>query len=243
MSNSDWVIDCDQLSRHFTQGGRDIRVLQDVMLQVAVGERVSIIGQSGCGKSTLLQLLGGLDKASAGRVSIVGQDLSKLSAAKLGRLRNKHLGFVYQFHYLLPEFSALENVAMPLFIRGSSSRIAKKEARVLLEKMGLGDRITHKPSELSGGERQRAAIARALVTRPQCLLADEPTGNLDEETSAQVFDSLLEMNREIGTSMVIVTHDRKLAESLDRVMTLRAGQLSEVQQSPTEDETLLCNTA
>ena len=223
MSNA--VLECSQLSMVYTEGPAEVTVLRSVELSVARGERVAIIGASGSGKSTLLHLLAGLELATQGRVSVDGQDLSKLSDKARGLLRNQCMGFVYQFHHLLPEFSAVENVAMPLLIRGESQDTAYAQARKLLSTIGLGKRLEHRPVELSGGERQRCAIARALITEPSVVLADEPTGNLDEGTADAVFEMLLELNQRVGTALVMVTHDSRLAARMDKVYRLEAGVL------------------
>lgn len=225
MSN---IIECRKLTQYFDDAGERVEVFHDLDLQIKKGERLAIVGASGSGKSTLLYMLGGLDKIKSGKVIIDGQDISQLKAKKLGKLRNQVLGFVYQFHHLLAEFSALENVAMPLLIRGESVQSARLKATELLTKVGLEHRLSHKPGELSGGERQRAAIARALVTEPECLLADEPTGNLDNHTARQVYDLLIQLNEQLGVSLVLVTHDEQLASRMERVLKLSDGCLSRI---------------
>ena len=224
MSNT-IVVECQGLKKSFSEGPLQVDVLKGIDLQVQQGEGVAIIGASGSGKSTLLHLLGGLDAPTTGMVKIAGNSLAGLSEADKGRLRNRNIGFVYQFHHLLPEFTALENVALPLVIRGTDIRTAEQTAAAVLASVGLEERVQHKPGELSGGERQRAAIARALITRPQCVLADEPTGNLDEQTAGQVFDVMLRLNRESGSSLIMVTHNIALSKRFDRVMTLHDGLL------------------
>lgn len=219
------VLACSRLVKTFTQGGARIDVLRGAEMQVRSGERIAIVGASGSGKTTLLQLLGGLDLPTSGSVYIAGQDVSQLSDSARGDLRNRALGFVYQFHHLLPEFTALENVAMPLLIRRTPVAEARRVAGALLERVGLAARLEHRPGQLSGGERQRAAVARALVTKPQVVLADEPTGNLDGANAQQVFELMLELNREFGTALVIVTHAVELAARMQRVLTLREGVL------------------
>ena len=220
------TLSCERVSKHFVEAGNRLEVLKDVNLVVERGETVAIVGASGSGKTTLLQILGGLDLPSNGTVRIQGQSFADLSDGARGTLRNQALGFVYQFHHLLPEFTALENVAMPLLVRRRPVVEAEREARALLERVGLGSRLTHLPAQLSGGERQRAAVARALVTRPQLVLADEPTGNLDGANARGVLELMLELNRELGTSLMIVTHAPELAARMQRVMVLEDGRLS-----------------
>lgn len=218
------VLSCREVSKTFDENGLTAEVLRGVSFDIARGERVAIVGASGSGKSTLLHLLGGLDTPTQGEIRVDGQDLGRLNEAERGRLRNHMLGFVYQFHHLLQEFTALENVAMPLLIRGVAVAEARDQAAELLGKVGLATRVQHKPAELSGGERQRTAIARALITRPLCLLTDEPTGNLDHRTAEQIYNLMLQLNVELGTSLVMVTHDLRLANRMSRVLNLEDGK-------------------
>lgn len=219
------ILRCEQMGKTYTEGPLDVEVLKAIDLDVQAGELIAIVGASGSGKSTLLHLLGGLDLPTTGSVWINGQEMSGVSDKVRGDLRNQHLGFVYQFHHLLPEFTALENVAMPLLIRGDDRKQANQAATEILQEIGLGHRLLHRPVELSGGERQRTAIARALVTQPQCVLADEPTGNLDHKTADNVFDMMMALNQKVSTALIMVTHDLGLAERMNKIYHLEDGVL------------------
>jgi lipoprotein-releasing system ATP-binding protein len=230
MTDADDLIplQCHSLLKQYAEGGDMLEILRGVELSVKAGETLAIIGESGAGKTTLLQLLGGLDAPTSGRVTVFGQDMATLSNAARGELRNRSLGFVYQFHHLLPEFTALENVAMPLLLRRLSLQDVRAEALQLLERVGLGERVSHRPGELSGGERQRVAVARALVTSPAVVLADEPTGNLDHKSGQRTLELMLELNQEKGASLVVVTHSAEIAKRMDRVLELADGTLHDV---------------
>lgn len=223
--NKSSVISCENLTKFFIDGDRKIQIFENLNFEVAAGETVAIMGASGSGKSTLLHLLGGLDTPNAGNITIQGKTLAKLNAKQRGLLRNQYLGFVYQFHHLLPEFSALENVMMPLLIGKTSKSEAKHKATEILTQVGLADRLTHRPAQLSGGERQRAAIARAMVTSPACILADEPTGNLDESTAVNVMDLFIDLKQQFNTALVLVTHDQNVADKMDKQYVLQQGEL------------------
>lgn len=225
MSNQEYIIECQNISKTYIDGKLQVPVLDNLNFKVAHGQSVSIVGASGSGKSTLLHILGGLDKPTSGSIRLMGKDLSTLSQNSIGKLRNQYLGFVYQFHHLLPDFTALENVMMPLLIGHKSKAEAEQQALIMLEKVGLQQRVMHRPGELSGGERQRAAIARALVTHPACLLADEPTGNLDRRNAQNVLDMMLDLQSEMNASLVVVTHDDELASRFDEVLTVYDGSL------------------
>ena len=227
--NGGIVLEARGVRKSFHQGPREVRVLEDINMTLAAGESLAVVGSSGAGKSTLLHILGGLDRPDAGEVFIDGASMWGLKAAERSNVRNHSLGFVYQFHHLLPEFSAMENVAMPLLIRGLSIKSARDKAIDLLNRVGLAERLTHKPGELSGGERQRAAVARALVGNPRVILGDEPTGNLDERTADHVYGLMLELNQELKTSLLLVTHSKKLAARMDRQLELRMGCLQELE--------------
>lgn len=222
MSNS-IILQCQQLTMRYQQGELDVNVLKGVDLSINAGERVAIMGASGSGKSTLLHLLGGLEKPTRGQIILDGENLNTISASRLSKLRNSSLGFIYQFHHLLGEFTILENVAMPVLIAGKSVKEARERSIELLERVGLGHRVEHKPGELSGGERQRAAVARALINNPKCVLADEPTGNLDSKTAEQIYQLMLELNRELQVSFLVVTHDQNLAQRMDKVLHMEDG--------------------
>lgn len=226
-ATNDIVLRASHIAKTYEEGDLRTKVLADVNFTLKRRETLAIIGASGSGKSTLLHIIGGLDTLTSGEVEVEGQVLSRLSDAERGRVRNRSMGFIYQFHHLLPEFTALENVCMPLLIRGTGIVEAQKQAKALLGRVGLGQRLEHRPAELSGGERQRCAVARALVTRPACVLGDEPTGNLDEDNAAQVYELMLELNHEIGTSFILVTHDSRLAAKMDRTLELHNGELRE----------------
>jgi len=221
--NDSVILQCQQLSMRYQQGDLDVSVLKGIDLSIYAGERVAIMGASGSGKSTLLHLLGGLEKPTQGDVILDGNNLNAISSSKLSKLRNRSLGFIYQFHHLLGEFTILENVAMPVLIAGESVKVARKRALDLLGRVGLSHRVEHKPGELSGGERQRAAVARALINNPKCVLADEPTGNLDSKTAEQIYQLMLELNQELQVSFLVVTHDLALAKRMDRVLHMEDG--------------------
>lgn len=235
MSNQEYIIECQNISKTYIDGKLQVPVLENLNFKVAHGQSVSIVGASGSGKSTLLHILGGLDKPTSGSIRLMGKDLSTLSQNSIGKLRNQYLGFVYQFHHLLPDFTALENVMMPLLIGHKSKAEAEQQALIMLEKVGLQQRVMHRPGELSGGERQRAAIARALVTHPACLLADEPTGNLDRRNAQNVLDMMLDLQSEMNASLVVVTHDDELASRFDEVLTVYDGSLKSLVSNSNEN--------
>ncbi len=228
--NNQVVLSCENLAKHFTDGERKIQIFEQLNFSVEAGETIAIMGASGTGKSTLLHLLGGLDSPNHGEIHIKGQAMSALNNKQRGLLRNEHLGFVYQFHHLLPEFSALENVMMPLLIGQTAKSVAKTKAKDILHQVGLSERLTHRPAQLSGGERQRAAIARAMVTQPDCILADEPTGNLDEDTAASVMQLLIDLKEQYNTALVLVTHDQKVANQMHKKYLLKHGVLERTPQ-------------
>ncbi|WP_370389749.1 lipoprotein-releasing ABC transporter ATP-binding protein LolD [Snodgrassella alvi] len=225
MNKPEYVIECEHVSKTYDDGHLQVSVLDDLNFKIGSGRSISVVGASGSGKSTLLHLLGGLDTPSSGSIRLMGRDITELSQKAIGQLRNQYLGFVYQFHHLLPEFTALENVMMPLLIGHMPKAQAEEQARAMLDKVGLKQRLAHRPGELSGGERQRAAIARALVTHPACILADEPTGNLDRKNASNVLDMMLDLQHELGTSLIVVTHDDELAVRFDDVLTVSDGKL------------------
>lgn len=225
MNKPEYVIECEHVSKTYDDGHLQVSVLDDLNFKIGSGRSISVVGASGSGKSTLLHLLGGLDTPSSGSIRLMGRDITELSQKAIGQLRNQYLGFVYQFHHLLPEFTALENVMMPLLIGHMPKAQAEEQARAMLDKVGLKQRLAHRPGELSGGERQRAAIARALVTHPACILADEPTGNLDRKNASNVLNMMLDLQHELGTSLVVVTHDDELAVRFDEVLTVSDGKL------------------
>lgn len=225
MNKPEYVIECEHVSKTYDDGHLQVSVLDDLNFKIGSGRSISVVGASGSGKSTLLHLLGGLDTPSSGSIRLMGRDITELSQKAIGQLRNQYLGFVYQFHHLLPEFTALENVMMPLLIGHMPKAQAEEQARAMLDKVGLKQRLAHRPGELSGGERQRAAIARALVTHPACILADEPTGNLDRKNASNVLDMMLDLQHELGTSLVVVTHDDELVVRFDEVLTVSDGKL------------------
>lgn len=225
MNKPEYVIECEHVSKTYDDGHLQVSVLDDLNFKIGSGRSISVVGASGSGKSTLLHLLGGLDTPSSGSIRLMGRDITELSQKAIGQLRNQYLGFVYQFHHLLPEFTALENVMMPLLIGHMPKAQAEEQARAMLDKVGMKQRLAHRPGELSGGERQRAAIARALVTHPACILADEPTGNLDRKNASNVLDMMLDLQHELGTSLVVVTHDDELAVRFDEVLTVSDGKL------------------